>query len=239
MSSRSAMALLFVLLSIGPLALADDDNPLGVGEHEAAPSARVAREVVQVDNTSVRTGEKVIKTALANDRTTLEFVEIPLSDVVNYIRERHHLEIAFDGPALKDAAIDSTALPVSINIHDLPLRSALHLILSQFQLTSIIQDDVLIITTHDKANATLTMKIYDVNDLAPRTSEAENAVALQQLTDILCSIPAWHSAGDGGSIKPFNHAGISALAVTHNAEAHEQIEKTLGELRKLKPQKSQ
>ncbi len=118
-----------------------------------------------VDLASNSPAEQKILRALSDDKTTLEFVEIPLSDVINYIKERHHLEVVFDTNALKDAAIDPTALPVSINVHDLTLRSALKIILSQFQLTYVIQDEVLQITTKDKANTMLKTKVYPVADL--------------------------------------------------------------------------
>jgi hypothetical protein len=118
-----------------------------------------------VDLASNSPAEQKILKSLADDKTTLEFVEVPLKDVMDYIRDRHHIEVVFDTNALKDAAIDPTALPVSINVHDLTLRSALKLILSQFNLTYVIQDEVLQITTKDKANQMLKTRVYPVADL--------------------------------------------------------------------------
>jgi hypothetical protein len=161
-----------------------------------------------------------------------------LKDVIDYIRDRHHIEIVFDVNPLKDAAIDPTALPVSINVHDLSLRSALHLILDQFQLASVLENEVLQITTKEKANNTLMARIYDVHDLIPASDNTESAnAALAQLADIISSLPSWHSTNAQVAVKPFNQVGVSALVVTHNADAHEEIDRTLTKLRKLKPQK--
>ncbi len=133
------------------------------------------KQYASVDLASNSPAEQHILTALTNDKTTLEFTEVPLNDVINYIKDRHHIEVTFDVNALRDAAIDPTALPVSINVHDLTLRSALKLILSQFQLTYVIENEVLLITTKDKANTMLKTKVYPVADLVlPIQSQQAN-----------------------------------------------------------------
>lgn len=238
MSSRFTFApalIAFCLTSV--VACGDDnqaENPFGGPAPPAAVAA--ARPEDNVQQTGRRLSELRIQSALNDEKTTLEFVEIPLNDAIEYIKDKHRIEILFDVPALKDAALDPTALPVSINVHDITLRSALRLILTQFQLTYIIEDEVLQITTKDKANSTLTARIYNVHDLVPASDKAEeSSAALAQLADIITSLPSWQTAE--GKVKPFNQVGVSALVVTHNAEAHEEIDRTLTKLRKLKPQK--
>jgi hypothetical protein len=179
--------------------------------------------------------EQKIKLALQRDKTTLEFVEIPLSDVINFIKDRHHIAIVFDDNPLKDATIDPTALPVSINVQDISLHSALNLMLSRFNLTYLLEDDVLKITTKEKADATLTMRIYDIHDLVPLSGDAA-ATALNQLVDILVSTPHWHSGTEHETVKSFNSDGLCVIAVSQTQAVHEEIAQLLADLRRLKSQ---
>ena len=58
-----------------------------------------------------------------------------------------------------------TSTPVTKSLHNLPLRSALNLMLREHGLTWTIQDDVLLITTPEEADNCLSTKVYDVSDL--------------------------------------------------------------------------
>src|SRR4029079_5523772 len=66
--------------------------------------------------------------------------------------------------ALAEAGI-GTDSPVTINLRNISLRSALRLMLKNLQLTYIIQDEVLIITTKEDAEKDLVVKVYPVADL--------------------------------------------------------------------------
>ncbi len=54
---------------------------------------------------------------------------------------------------------------MTVNLHNISLRSALRLMLKNFQLTYIIQDEVLMITTKEDAEKALVVKVYPVADL--------------------------------------------------------------------------
>ena len=53
-------------------------------------------------------------------------------------------------PALEEIGV-GTDEPVTVNLHNISLRSALRLMLKNLQLTYIIQDEVLMITTPEEA----------------------------------------------------------------------------------------
>ena len=55
--------------------------------------------------------------------------------------------------------------PVTINLQNVTLRSALRLMLKRMQLTYIIKDEVLMITTPEEAESELIAKVYPVADL--------------------------------------------------------------------------
>ena len=109
--------------------------------------------------------EKKIEEALKQP-TQIEFVETPLKDVVDYLKDLHHIEIQLDSAALKDAGVDESTT-VTRNIKGISLRSALKLLLDDLQLTYVIHDEVLLITSPTKAESDeyMTTKVYPVADL--------------------------------------------------------------------------
>jgi hypothetical protein len=116
-----------------------------------------------VDLTQSNPNEAKIIAAL-DDKTELEFVDQPLTDVVEYLKERHEIEIQLDSRALSDEGVGSDT-PVTRNIKGISLRSALRLMLGELDLTYVIRNEVLMITTKTEAENMLTNKVYPVADL--------------------------------------------------------------------------
>jgi Mg-chelatase subunit ChlD/uncharacterized membrane protein YgcG len=96
--------------------------------------------------------------------TRLEFIETPLADVVEYLKDTHQIPIEIDNKALDDVGL-STDVPVTRNLSGVTLRSALRLMLRELELTYMIQDEVLLITTPEEAETQLVTKVYPVADL--------------------------------------------------------------------------
>lgn len=111
------------------------------------------------------TAEKKIDDAL-NSTTQLDFNEAPLSDVIDYLKDTHKIEIQLDKRVLEDVSV-TTDTPVTINLKGVTLKSALRLMLRNMQpeLTYMIKNEVLLITTPDIAGEELTTKVYPVADL--------------------------------------------------------------------------
>src|SRR3569623_544210 len=61
---------------------------------------------------------KIIKAL--DEPTELEFIETPLSDVVEYLKTRHNIEIQLDKKALEEAAIQPDT-PISRNLKGVTL----------------------------------------------------------------------------------------------------------------------
>jgi hypothetical protein len=102
--------------------------------------------------------------AALDDKTVLEFTDQPLSDAIQYLKDRHDIEIQLDEKALEDEGI-GTDTPVSRNISGITLRSALRLLLGELDLTYVVKNEVLLITTKAEAEALLVTKVYPVGDL--------------------------------------------------------------------------
>ena len=106
--------------------------------------------------------EKALRSPLHT--TGLDYTEQPLQDVVTQLADEYGIPIQLNKTALEEAGIGTDA-PVTISLHNISLRSALRLMLKNLQLTYIIQDEVLMITTKEDAEKDLVVKVYPVADL--------------------------------------------------------------------------
>ncbi len=135
------------------------------------PDGEVWRELTQrrkekyksVDLASRGPAERKIEDQLKSP-TTLEFIETPFTDVVEYLKDLHGIEIQLDKKALDDVGVAADT-PITRNLKGISLRSALRLLLRELQLTYIIQDEVLLITTQEQADTRPNTKVYPVADL--------------------------------------------------------------------------
>ncbi len=121
------------------------------------------KRYVSTDLKKVSPAEKKIQEALESP-TRMEFTEMPLQDAVAYLKDYHDIEIQLDNRALEDAGVGSET-PVTRNVNGISLKSALRLLLGEYDLTYIVKDEVLLITTQDKAETELVTKAYPVADL--------------------------------------------------------------------------
>ncbi|MFN3152005.1 hypothetical protein [Bremerella sp.] len=96
--------------------------------------------------------------------TKIQFIDTPLEEVVGYLKQLHGIEIQIDNRALEDVGL-STDTPVTRNIEGISLRSALRLMLKELDLTYIVANEVLMITTPEEAESELITKVYPVADL--------------------------------------------------------------------------
>ncbi|HND52649.1 MAG TPA: hypothetical protein PLV92_09645, partial [Pirellulaceae bacterium] len=106
--------------------------------------------------------ERILK-ALQNT-TNLEYVETPLKEVVDDLARKHNIPIELDKKAL-EAAGTATETPVNKTLKGISLRSGMRLLLKEFDLTYVVRDEVLLITTKDEAEKALITKVYPVADL--------------------------------------------------------------------------
>ncbi|MCA9231331.1 MAG: VWA domain-containing protein, partial [Planctomycetales bacterium] len=146
-----------------------DDPPILYPEAEIWQDLTNRRKKYDsVDLSASSKAEERIQTALREPlKAPLEFVDQPLVDVVAQLVEEYQIPIQFDNSALNEVAI-STDTEVNASLSNISLRSALNLMLKAEGLeglTYVIDEEVLLITTEDRANETLTTKVYPVADL--------------------------------------------------------------------------
>lgn len=108
--------------------------------------------------------EKKILAAL-EEPTILEFIETPLTDVISYLKDLHQIPIVLDRRALDDGGIGTDTPITQESLRGLSLKSALRIMLRDLDLTYVIDDEVLQITTVEEADSRLVTKVYPVADL--------------------------------------------------------------------------
>ena len=179
--------------------------------------------------------ERKIREAL-NQPTQIEFVETPLKDVIDYLKDLHHIEIQLDTSALKEAGVDEAA-PVTKNLKGLTLRSALKLMLDELQLKWVIHNEVLLVTTPAKAESDeyMVTKVYPVNDLVLPVGADPSKINAQPLEDLLTNNVATKTWSDNGGTGTLSHIIVGnrvLLVLSQTQEVHDQVEDMLAMLRK-------
>lgn len=162
--------------------------------------------------------EQRIRKKLDEPSKAMEFTETPLRDVAAEIEDLHEIPVQIDAKACEDAGLELDA-PITRSVHDMSLRSALRLLLDDLDLTYLVTNDVLMITTKDKAAENLQIIFYPATgDYAPAT-----------LTDVVQNTIApatWNAVGGAGTIQ---RAG-RFLCVSQTEEVHYEIKRFLERL---------
>ncbi len=116
-----------------------------------------------VDLTRYNPTEEKMRRSLSKP-TTVEFLDLPLEDCLTFLKEYHGINIWLDKPTLADEGV-ALDQPVTLNLAGVTFRSVLKLLLEPLQLTYVIEDEVMKITTSAKAGEKLTTRVYPVGDL--------------------------------------------------------------------------
>ena len=117
-----------------------------------------------VDLDKAGSAEKKIFDALDKKVESFEFTETPIRDVIAQIEDAQGIPVEIDMKALEDAGFDLET-PLTKSISGISLRSALRLLLGDLDLAYIIKDEVMLITTKEKAAEHIVIKVYPVADL--------------------------------------------------------------------------
>jgi type II secretory pathway component GspD/PulD (secretin) len=99
-----------------------------------------------------------------NGHVSVNFVDKPLKDVLHELQTWHGINIVPDTVAMDEALI-SLDQPVTIQLDDVSLKSALNLILGNAKLTFVPKDEVVFVTTEKHAKGKMIRKVYHVMDL--------------------------------------------------------------------------
>ena len=141
---------------------------------KAAPPER-RQKWASVDLFRYSPTEEKIRLALPKP-TTVEFLDLPLEDCITFLKEYHNINIFLDRPTLTDEGV-ALDQPITLKLAGVKRCSILKLLLEPVQLTYVIEDEVMKITTSAKAGEKLSTRVYPVGDLViPITTPRASAV---------------------------------------------------------------
>jgi len=141
-----------------------DDPPVMYPEAQVWADLTLRRKkYASIDLARQGSAEQKIFAALDDD-TRIEFIETPLNQVIDFLKDQHDINIEIDTKALDDIGVGSDS-PITRNLKGISLRSAFRLMLKDLGLTYVVKDEVLLITTPEEAESKLVTKVYPVGDL--------------------------------------------------------------------------
>ncbi len=138
--------------------------------------------------------EQKIAASLDQSVKNFEFLDTPLTDVVELLEDVHDFTIVIDRASLEAATIDPS-IPITQEFRGIPLRSALRITLEPLQLTYAIRNDVLVITTEQSPNA-YEVRCYNVGPLVREGRTSDHLAAI--VTQLRRPVRPVHAAHRGG-----------------------------------------
>jgi len=161
--------------------------------------------------------EAKIRTALAR-RLPLEFDNTPLIDAIAALHQTADIPIVLNVKTLRDSGVDPQ-MPVSCRLPPGPLALQLQMLLAPLDLTYIVRDDVIQVTTPDDANCQLVTRIFNVRSLLGARRSPKSLEALVQLIEP----QSWDIVGGPGGIQHFR----GLLLVSQTADVLDEIQRLL------------
>lgn len=205
------------------------DPPVVLTEEESASESTPSHRLWVGDRDPDRT-EQILK-ILESDLTShgLDFQDTSLEEVITFLRDEYSIEIQIDATGLDELGIGPDE-PVTVNVCNMKLGAALRFMLKPLELTHVIQDGVLIITSEDEAFTMLSIAVYPVEDLLADKPDWE---ALVDTIVATVESDTWAKNGGGeAEIRPYPQR--SALVICQTTQVHKQIAALLAALRECR-----
>jgi hypothetical protein len=163
-----------------------------------------------------------------NALITVNWADKPLSEALDELEERDGIEIWIDKQALNDEQLDLDPT-INLSLNAVSLRGCLQRILEPIGLTSVIEDEVLKITTDKKLNSRPVTRIYPISDFV---DTAEDAAEL--LETIECGLGI--SRVGNGAPRMAVSARMKTLTVRESPRIQQKVQDLLLALRDAQPQ---
>lgn len=211
--------------------VAAEKSVLAESSKQAAKSEAAPADFCQCVGHGEIAATKKIEQALSAPlhQTGLDYSDQPLADVVTQMSEEYGIPIQLNKAALEATGV-GTDTPVNVNLHNISLRSALRLMLKSNQLTYVIEDEILSITTANDAEKDLKVCVYDVRKVA---GDKGDIVALMDTISSCVAKETWAKNGKGSAEIRSPKTGF--LVITQSQAVHNDIRNlltTLDEMRR-------
>lgn len=223
-----------------------------------ASAALFAALALPVRADDVDDTKREIMNKLETTKISLDFKDTNLSEVIDFLHEVTGINFVLSKSVQEKAR--SGELKVDIKLEDLPLRTALKLLLNLNDLTLVYKKGVLMVETKEERGAELDMKLYDVKDLlmkirdfpgpslelasgegdgaGPTTGIVEPDESTHPFDDPEALVNIIRNATGGDSVWGKDGVSIAIsnglLVVVHSSAIHKEIQELIVSLRQFK-----
>jgi len=192
---------------------------------------------------------------LENTKISLDFKDTNLDEVIDFLHEVTNINFVLSKDVREKCK--NGELKVDVKLADMPLKSALKLMLEMHDLTVVFRSGVLLVETKEERGGEVEMKMYDVKDLMMKIEDFPAPVIELESTD---EAPIGISIGPDDGGHPFTSVdslvniirnatggdstwgkdGVSVdiqnglLIVVHNPEVQKEVQQLILSLRQFK-----
>ncbi|UUO05489.1 hypothetical protein M4951_19170 [Blastopirellula sp. J2-11] len=197
------------------------------------PAVKLADQYLQAS--APHDPNEKVRQALASP-THLAFIDTPLIEVAIYLGTLHSIDIQFDRRAMEDVGLSSDH-PITITADDLSLQSGLRLMLAELELTYVVDQARLLITTPEAAESYSKVVFYPCADLiypAGPGDVDDSQPDYDALIDLISMTVEPESWSDVGGPMPGIQPVENGIIVCQSDEIHTKIAALLASLRTAK-----
>jgi type II secretory pathway component GspD/PulD (secretin) len=181
-----------------------------------------------VDEEQLRTITRAMAVKL-----TVNYDAMPIERMLREFQEKSKLNFHIDPKVEAQHGLDLHSMSVQLHARDIPLYSALNIILRDHELTWLFRDGVVVVAHESDASNTIQACVFDVAGLLPPADEVAFGTGVaDSLIDIITDTIAsttWSKVGGRCSVRFEQSASV--LVVTQTWSALEEIEALLANLR--------
>ncbi len=170
-----------------------------------------------------------------DQQARLECIEQPLERIFKWLSKEHGINFELDRRALDDVGIGGDT-PITVSVRGVSLRSALRIMLRELELTFLVQDEVVMITTPEECEEDLVTGFYPVFDIFSWASHFDRDEpefwdydSLIELITTTCAPESWDEVGGPGMLDSLPMCGCLVLSQT--MDTHEEVAALLESIR--------
>ncbi|MBM83915.1 MAG: hypothetical protein CMJ78_25445 [Planctomycetaceae bacterium] len=167
--------------------------------------------------------------SLLNRSISLELRDATLKEALKTLQTVGNINLYVDEAALKQEGLTSDA-KLTVQFKDVPLRTALRVVLETLKLGYLVEGEVLKITTKENMKGRQLLTVYKVTDLL---SDPEKKSSYEELIELITTVidsNSWAEKGGEGVIQ--TNQKTHSLVIRQSRDAHDQIQHLLSTIRK-------
>ena len=179
-----------------------------------------------------QSAQQIIEKNLSK-KGSFQFTETPLNNFVSQLREKYVMNVVIDYHALKEKNIGADS-PVSINLKNVSVRSALELAIRPLGLNWTIYCETLVISTPSAIQSMQSISVYDITDLVTVAGEqGKTSEEPEKFIDLITSTASpesWENTGGHGTIQLVSTGAAKLLVVSQDYRVQRQVAGLLSDL---------